>query len=312
MQPPVAVAYAQPMPGQQEQAVAYGQPVVGQPVMAMPMAMAQPVMAMPMAMPAAQYQQAQQPQTFIVQQPAPMEIHYHHDHPDGYHEDDDPTCGWVLFFMGLVFTPIFCCLGACATSGSHRGPRTRQAYRFNCFGSVCGSLVCVLWVIIVLASSAATSDTPPMSPYVARYAPNPPPPQSILPPPPPSAPPTPCSNITGDALCQCGSLSPDLNTCCAAECKICGGTGCETAILGMADAQCASPIAPVSPLHPSASPIGSRPCLRIQIAPQSEHSSSGRYHCCPASILQSNSTCATPTDTACVLPDEAGSGSTTS
>ena len=182
MQPPVAVAYAQPMPGQQEQAVAYGQPV-----QAMPMAVAQPVMGQPvMAMPAAQYQQ---PQTIIVQQPSPMEIHHHHGHPDGYHPDDDPTCGWILFFMGLVFTPVFCCLGACATSGSHRGPRTRQAYKFNCFGSVCCASVWILWVIIVLASSSATSDTPPMTPYVARYAPNPPRPRPPLLPPPPSPPP---------------------------------------------------------------------------------------------------------------------------
>ena len=63
MQPPVAVAYAQPMPGHQEQAVAYGQPV-----QAIPMAVAQPVMGQPVAMAAPQYQQAQQPQTIIVQQ----------------------------------------------------------------------------------------------------------------------------------------------------------------------------------------------------------------------------------------------------
>ena len=262
MQPPVA--YAQPMPGHQEQAVAYGQPV-----QAIPMAVAQPVMGQPVAMAAPQYQQAQQPQTIIVQQPSAMEIHYHHGHPDGPQQDDDPTCGWVLFFMGLVFTPVFCCLGACATSGPDRGPRTRQAYKFNCFGSVGCAVVWVLWVIIALASSSAASDMPPMTPFVARYAPNPPPPQPPLPPPPPSAPPTPCSNITGDALCQCGSLSLEAssvnpNVCCASECKSCGGAGCETAILGMADAQCASPIAPVSPPHSSASPIGPRPCLAFK------------------------------------------------
>ena len=316
MQP--AVAYAQPMPGHQEQAVAYGQPV-----QAIPMAVAQPVaMGQPVAM-ASPYQQAQQPQTIMVQQqPSAMEIHYHHGRPDGHHEDDDPTCGWILFFMGLVFTPVFCCLGACATSGSHRGPRTRQAYKFNCFGSVCCASVWVLWVIIVLASSSAASDMPPMSPYVARYAPNPPPPQPPLPPPPPSAPPTPCSNITGDALCQCGSLSLDassvnLNVCCASECKSCGGAGCETAILGMADARCAWPIAPFSPAPPTHPPPPPTPHWPPTLSPYANGAPfvrvshlSGRHLCCPDSI-QSNPICATPTDTACVLPDEAGSGSTT-
>ena len=118
----------------------------GQPVQAIPMAMAQPVVGQPvMAQPAAaQYQQAQHPQTFIFQQqqqqqPSAMEIHYHH--PDGRRDDDDPTCGWILFVMGLIFTPLFCCLGACATSGDQRGPRVRQAFRFNCFGSVFCSAV---------------------------------------------------------------------------------------------------------------------------------------------------------------------------
>ena len=133
MQPPVAVA--QPIPGQQEQAVAYGQPV-----QAIPMAVAQPVVGQPvMAQPAAaQYQQAQHPQTFILQQqqqqPSAMEIHYHH--PDGRRDDDDPTCGWILFVMGLIFTPLFCCLGACAIarlraekSASTRAVRPRSAFR---------------------------------------------------------------------------------------------------------------------------------------------------------------------------------------
>ena len=203
MQPPIAVA--QPIPGQQEQAVAYGQPV-----QAIPMAMAQPVVGQPvMAQPAAaQYQQAQHPQTFIFQQqqqqqPSAMEIHYHH--PDGRRDDDDPTCGWILFVMGLIFTPLFCCLGACATSGDQRGPRVRQAFRFNCFGSVFCSAVFLLWIIIAVASSTADAGAPPPpSTYVARYAPNPPPPQPStefapppLPPPPLPPPPLPPPDEAG-------------------------------------------------------------------------------------------------------------------
>ena len=170
-QPPVAVA--QPMPGQPPP-VAVAQPVPGQPVVAM----AQPVMGMPVAGSAAVHPQypntmAPQPQV-VVQQPTPMEIHHHHyDDGDPWrssHNNDDPTCGWILFFMGACFSPIFCCFGMCATSGEERGPRTKAAFRANCIGSGIWTVIWVAWIIAaVVGASAAASSTPPA--IKAVYAP---------------------------------------------------------------------------------------------------------------------------------------------